>query len=399
MKNKAVILGANYYIGLSAIRCLGENGVWVTAVDYQKEGAYGLESKYLKEICILPNYREQEAAFIEGLIHFAKAQEAKPVLMPCADPYVEVTDKHRDLLMQYYLMPGMPQGLQTSLLEKDALAAFCRQHDVKIPETLTLETIDTQGMEALLAAVDEQIGYPCLLKPVNSHAFVAVFRRKMFRAESREELVAAIEKAKAAGLEMMIQRIIPGFDDHMYTYDAHLNEGGKVTHWLTCQKYRQYPINFGASVYTGQKYVPELHDIGGKFLEAVGYKGFAEIEFKKDAKTGDYYLIEVNTRYSNLNVLVKQAGLNMPYITYRELVGDPVPEKAITKNTGLVFWYAYEDFFAVKGYVKSGQLTLSSVLMSYLQPKAYAIWDPQDPKPFFGFLKLVLGKATKRLSR
>ncbi len=392
MKNKAVILGANYYIGLSAIRCLGENGIWVTAVDYQKEGAYGLESKYLNEICMLPNYREHEEAFIEGLINFAKAQEAKPVLMPCADPYVEVTDKHRDRLMAYYLMPGMPQGLQTAMLEKDALAAFCKEHQVKIPETLTLDTPN------LLDQVDASIGYPCLLKPVNSHAFVAVFRRKMFRAENRQQLVEAIDKAKAENLEMLIQRIIPGFDDHMYTYDAHLNEQGKVTHWLTCQKYRQYPINFGASVYTGQKYVPELHDIGGKFLEAVGYKGFAEIEFKKDAKTGEYYLIEVNTRYSNLNVLVKQAGLNMPYITYCELVGQPQPEKAITRNTGLVFWYAYEDFFAVKGYIQTGQLTLSSVLQSYFQPKAYAIWDPQDPKPFYGFIKLVLGKAKRRFS-
>ena len=390
MKNKAVILGANYYIGLSAIRCLGEKGVWVTAVDYQKEGAYGLESKYLKEICILPNYREQEEAFIEGLIRFAKAQDQKPVLMPCADPYVEVTDKQRDRLMRHYLMPGMPQGLQTALLEKDALAAFCRKHQVKIPETLTLDTPD------LLAEVDRQIGYPCLLKPINSHAFVAVFRKKMFRADDREELIEAIQKAKAENLEVLIQRIIPGFDDHMYTYDAHLNEASKVTHWLTCQKYRQYPINFGASVYTGQKHVPELHEIGAPFLEAVGYKGFAEIEFKKDAKTGDFYLIEVNTRYSNLNVLVKQAGLNMPYITYCELVGNPLQEKAITRNTGLVFWYAYEDFFAVKGYIQTGQLTLESVITSYFQPKAYAIWDPNDTKPFFGFLKMVLNKAKKR---
>lgn len=392
MSHKAVILGANYYIGLSAIRCLGEKGIHVTAVDYQKEGAYGLLSKYLSEVLILPNYREEEEAFISGLINYAKAQAEKPVLMPCADPYVEVMDKHRNRLMAYYLIPSMTEGLQTSLLEKDALAGFCHTHGVKIPETLAMNSPN------LLEQVDDIIGYPCLIKPVNSHTFVAVFRRKMFRAENRAELIAAIEKAKAADLEMVIQRIIPGFDDHMYTYDAHLNEQSKVTHWLTCQKYRQYPINFGASVYTGQKYVPELHEIGAPFLEAVGYKGFAEIEFKKDAKTGDFYLIEINTRYSNLNVLVKKAGLNMPYITYCELTGQPQPEKAITKNTGLVFWYAYEDFFAIKAYVREKQLTLGSIILSLFQPKAHAIWDITDLKPYWGFLKMVLAKAKKRLS-
>lgn len=34
MANKAVVLGANYYIGLSTIRCLGVHGVHVAAVDY-----------------------------------------------------------------------------------------------------------------------------------------------------------------------------------------------------------------------------------------------------------------------------------------------------------------------------------------------------------------------------
>ena len=49
MSNKAVILGANYYIGLSTIRCLGVMGVEVAAVDYSYEGSYAFESKYLRK--------------------------------------------------------------------------------------------------------------------------------------------------------------------------------------------------------------------------------------------------------------------------------------------------------------------------------------------------------------
>jgi len=392
MTHKAIILGANYYIGLSAIRCLGVMGVHVTACDYQLEGAYGLASKYVSETLILPNYRDHEVDFIEQLIAYGKSQTTKPVLMPCADPYVEITDKYRDALSVYFLLPSMPQGLQTSLLEKDALSRFCIEHDVKIPESISMNAPD------LIQKVEHSIGYPCLVKPVNSHAFVAVFRRKMFKVFTEKELVESIHKAKEANLEMIIQRIIPGFDDHMYTYDAYLNEFSQVTHWLTCQKYRQYPINFGASVFTGQRYVPELHAIGGPFLESVGYKGFAEIEFKKDATTGDYYLIEINTRYSNLNVLVDKSGLNMPYITYCELTGNPIASKVITEDTGIVFWYAYEDFFAVRAYLKEKQLKLSAIIKSFFCPKAYAIWDLKDPKPFFSFTSMVIKKALKKVT-
>lgn len=37
-------------------------------------------------------------------------------------------------------------------------------------------------------------------------------------------------------------------------------------------------------------------------------KDFAEIEFKKDAVTGEFYLIEVNVRITNLNSLLYKAG-------------------------------------------------------------------------------------------
>lgn len=72
MKNKAVILGANYYIGLSVIRCLGRNKVHTVAIEYQKEGTYGFASKYLSEKHIAPHYKKNTRAFIDYLIDYAK---------------------------------------------------------------------------------------------------------------------------------------------------------------------------------------------------------------------------------------------------------------------------------------------------------------------------------------
>ncbi len=390
--HKAVVLGANYFIGLGVIRRLGVKGVYVVACDYDA-AAYGFKSKYIREKLLTPHYRDEAAAFLDFLIKYAAKQDEKPVLLPCADPYVEVVDANRDRLSEYFLLPSMPQGLQTSLLEKMPLAEHCRRHGVRIPETIGSEEPD------LVARVAAEIGYPCIIKPVVSYDFVAKFRRKMFYVNSSEELLKAIEKAKAERLEVFVQRIIPGFDDCMYTYDAFLNEQSKVTHWATCQKFRQFPINFGASVYTMQRVVPELHEIGAPFLEAVGYKGFAEIEFKKDAESGQFYLIEINARYTTLDVLIDKCGINMPYVTFRELVGDPLPPDHLKVDSGRYFWYAYEDILAVREYVRKGQLSVGQVVKSYFNKKAHAIWDIKDPKPFFAFTKKVLGKVAKRARR
>lgn len=392
-KRKAVILGANYYIGLSAIRCLGSQGIPVAAVDYSSTDVYGFASKYCREKLVSPYYKEQPLKTIAFLEEYGKKQEQKPLLIPCADAYVELIEPHYRRLREVYLLPDSPPGLYTDLLNKSTLKTLADRHGVLTPETLL------PGEEGFYSQVAAEIGYPCLVKPSMSHSFVSRFRAKMFTVNNEEELKKALDRAEEAGIAVFVQRIIPGFDDHMYTYDAYLDREGKVTHWMTCQKQRQYPINYGASVYTRQRYVPELHEIGAPFLEGLGYRGMVEIEFKKDAKSGRFYLIEVNVRLSNLSSLFTRVGLNMPYIMYRDLTGDPLPSQKITRDTEVHFWYAFEDLLAIRHYLRARQLAPGPVLKSFFKPKAYAVWDLKDPLPALSFLKVKGKKLLSKLKR
>lgn len=393
MRNKAVILGANYYIGLSVIRCLGREGVDVTAVDYQEEGTYGFHSRYLKEKLIAPHYRTDTEAYINFLIDYAKTQAVKPVLFPCADPYVEVVDAHLDRLREYYLIAQTTQGLYTELMDKNSLHDVAIKHHVLVPETIQSDDVN------LISKVKELLGYPCIVKPSDSPAFVSVFRYKMFKVDNETELMAAIQKANEHELEVFVQRIIPGFDDHMYTFDAHLNQQSKVTHYMTCNKKRQYPINFGASVCTSQEHVAELYNIGAPFLEAVGFKGFAEIEFKKDEHTGEYYLIEINVRTTNLNVLLEKVGINFPFIAYSELTGASIGTVHFNKSTRRTFIYAFEDVLAIKDYLKTKQITLRQIIRLSFRKKAYAIWAIDDMKPYFNYMGSLLKKVFGKFRR
>ena len=391
MNNKAVILGANYYIALGIIRSLGKKGIHTVAIEYQTQGTYGFKSKYLKEKQIAPHYKKDTKGFINFLIDYAKSQTEKPVLFPCADPYVEVIDAHLDILKEYYLIAQQEQGLFTKLMDKNSLQDIAIAHKVKIPETL--QSNDPN----ILERTRNEIGYPCIVKPSDSSSFVSTFRRKMFLVQKESELLEAIEKANEKNLEVFVQRIIPGFDDHMYTFDCYLNQDSKVTHYMTCNKKRQYPINFGASVYTSQEHVPELFHIGKPFLEAVGFKGFAEIEFKKDANTGEFYLIEINVRTTNFNVLLEKVGIDFPFIQYSELTGQEIGSNFFEKTTKRTFVYGLEDFLAIKGYLKTKQITLGDLLKVAFRKKAYAIWSLDDPKPYFYYMGILFSKATKKI--
>lgn len=393
MKNKAVILGSNYFIALSILRSLGPKKIQCVALDHSKKGSYAFLSKYVSEAYICPHYKNEEEAFLDYLIDYAKKQEVKPVLYPCADNYVEFIDAHLDELREYYLIPQTQKGLYTEVMNKDTLHDLAIKYGVRVPETIRSNDDD------LVNKVNQHVGYPCIVKPVDSPAFTKAFRVKSFFINNETELIQGLNKAKDANVEVIVQRIIPGFDDHMYTYDAYMNQNSDVTHWVTCNKFRQYPINFGASSFTIQKYVEELHTIGAPFFKAMGYKGFAEIEFKKDAKTGEYYLIEINVRTTTLNSMLDKAGVNFPYVQYMELTGNPVEPYAVKKDTNIAFWFEYEDILAIKAYIKTKQLKFKDVLPTFKRPIVCAVFDAHDIKPFFGMLGMILGRFGKKMKR
>lgn len=391
MNHKAVILGSNFYTGLSVIRCLGAHGVYTVAMDYSKENTYGAKSKYLSEQIIVPHYKEQEAELVQFLIDYSKQQECKPVLFATVDPYVEFVDAHLDELKLYYFINMTEQGFWSSIMDKGFLHTLASKHQMQLPETVhPLE----EGFEEKVTA---EIGFPCIVKPTDSPLFVSTFRAKIFICKTMDEVKAAVKKANDANLEVVVQRIIPGFDDHVYTFDAYLDQNSKVTHWMTCQKQRQFPIHFGASTYTKQKYVEELYTIGAPFLEAIGYKGFAEIEFKKDAKTGEFYLLEINARTTTLNSLLHKCGINFPLLAFNELTGKEIGSKALREDTGIAFCFLTEDLISSRQYVRNKELTRTEILKSYFRKKAPAVWSFKDPAPAFSFTYMMLKKVKRKL--
>ncbi len=392
-KHRAVVLGSNYYIGLSTIRCLGKMEVPVTVVDYEKKAAYGSYSKYVEESLIGPYYKEDPVGFVDFLMEYGRKQEYPPVLIPTADPYVEIVDRHWDRLQEVFLLPDLPQGYLSDIVNKQRLYAMMKKRGILVPETIE------PHVDNLKQRVKEELGYPCVVKPVDSHSFVKTFRKKLFKVYTELELDQSIKQAEDAGLNVVVQRIIEGPDTNKYTFDAYVNSEGKVTHCTTFHLLRLYPNDYGASVYTEHRYVPEIFDEGKKILESIGFRGFAELEFKKDSQNGKFYLMEINVRIVNFNVLLEKIGLNIPYIIYSDLTGNPLAPKEIRETQNRVFWYLYEDLWAIRGYLKTKDRTVGEILKSLGRPKAPSVFDWSDLKPVFAYQRMLAGKVINKIRR
>ncbi len=210
----------------------------------------------------------------------------------------------------------------------------------------------------------------------------------------------ALERARDAGLEVMVQEIIPGFDDRMYVFDVYVDRHGRSTHTLTAQKLRQFPVNFGSSTLTHHRHDPEMVQTGLEYMRRLGYRGYGEIEFKKHPDTEELYMIEINARLSSINALFDACGVEFAYVMYRDLIGDPLPDCHLQEERPVAFWHLYEDILAVRGYRKKKQLTWKEILKPWFtHRKAHAIWAADDPRPLLAFTALIFGKVVAKLRR
>jgi len=394
MQIPVVMLGANFYTALGAIRTLGRHGVPVYALDYHFPTAYALSSKYVTRKIKCPNVNIDEAGLARFLIELGKDFGKRPVLMSSADNYALLISRYAEKLSPYYIFPSTRNNLLEKIIDKKGLALLASEHSLRIPQTYTVDS------DINIAEVLDGISYPAIIKPALSHKFVRIFRQKCLLANNRDDLEDALQTALSSKMEVMVQQIIPGFDDHMYVFDAYINTQGQPTHTFTAQKLRQFPINFGSSTLTRQVYCPELVELGLEYMQKLGYRGYGEIEFKKNPEDGRFYMIEINARLSTLNVLFDKCGVAFTYIMYRDLIGDPLPDYHLEENKSWVFWHAYEDLLSSTAYLKRKQLSFKEIILPWLKyRKAHAIWAADDIKPIFSFARLILHKIAGKIRR
>ncbi len=394
MKTAAVILGANFYTALGGIRTLGRHGVKVYALDYDFSRAYGLASRYVYRKVLCPDINRDEAGLARFLLHLGKEFDRPPVLFASADNYALFISRYARELSRFYLVPDNPPGLLEAVIDKKSLYRLSREHGLQMPLTFFP---DSPAADAAAAAA---MHYPCLVKPAISHLFVKIFRAKCLPVANAAALQQTLEEARAAGLEVMVQELIPGFDDRMFVFDVYIDRHGRPTHTLTAQKLRQFPANFGSSTLTRHRHDPEIVRIGLEYMRRLGYRGYGEIEFKRHPETEALSMIEINARLSSINVLFDACGVEFAYIMYRDLIGEPLPDFHLREDRPVAFWHLYEDILAIRGYRKKKQLAWKEILKPWFaHRKAHAIWAADDPRPFLAFTRFIFGKAVAKLRR
>ena len=314
--NPAVVVDVGWVNGLAAIRSLGRAGIRVLALDHRRS-ALGFRSRYAEPVVTPDPQDEQEfVSFLAGL-----AVERAPVFATHDEPLNAIA-RAADRLGERFLYPFPPGEVLGRIQTKRGQLEAAGRAGVPTPRT----AYPTSAGEARAAA--ELIGFPVLVKPSSTEGFKRRFGKQAFRCET----VAEVERAyaEAEPYAPMVQEVIPGDDDALYTLGSYLSHGGEALGLFCGRKLRQTPPGVGTCRVGEALWVDEVVEQGLTLLRTLEFHGLSQVEFKRDPRDGAYKLMEVNPRLFQWHGLAAACGVDLPLIAYRDLTGETV--EAVSAN-------------------------------------------------------------------
>jgi predicted ATP-grasp superfamily ATP-dependent carboligase len=308
--NPAVVVDVGWVNGLAAIRSLGRAGIRVLALDH-RPSALGFRSRYAEPV-VTPDPQDEEAfvSFLAGL-----DIEDAPVFATHDEPLNAIA-RAADRLGGRFLYPFPPWEVLARIQTKRGQLEAAERAGVPTPRTAH------PGSAGEAHSAADLIGFPVLVKPSSTEGFKRRFGKQAFRCETAAEVERAY--ADAEPYEPMVQEVIPGGDDELYTLGSYLSREGTPLGLFCGRKLRQTPPGVGTCRVGEALWVEEVVEQGLKLLHALEFHGLSQVELKRDPRDGAYKLMEVNPRLFQWHGLAAACGVDLPLIAYRDLTGERV---------------------------------------------------------------------------
>jgi D-aspartate ligase len=381
---RAFVLGMGVN-GLGVTRSLGEAGIRVTAVDTTRWAPEAF-SRYCEPL-VCPSPVTEPERVLELLLAEAKRLARPAVLLPASDAFVIFLSRFRAELGRRFLFGLPPPSVSEALVDKWLQHQMAEQIGIPCPRTFHPRSV------ADLARIQREIDYPAFLKPRLSHLWAPVFRVKGFRIDGPADLERRLAEIAPSGLGVIVQSIVPGPNTNHYIFRAYLDDSKRALGLYVQRKIRQYPTDFGDATMVETLRSPDVVELGVALLQGLHYQGFGAMELKRDARTGELKLIEVNPRLGQNNILATRSGVNLPLLAYLDLTGQkPAPQTEY--RVGIRYLVMGKDFRAFLTYYQRGELGPVDWARSVMTARVFPYLDWRDPLPF---AMAVMGGLWRRL--
>jgi D-aspartate ligase len=364
--------------GLQLARLLADRGVPVYAVA-SDPGYHTCRTRVCEEIVYTDTGGEELVDTLEVL---GRKFTTKPVLFPCQDKNVLVVSRNRDRLARWYRVVLPDPDIVEMMTDKVQFYAYARDRDFRIPATFILR--DRRDAERAADA----LSYPCLLKPPRGVAgWTKQTREKALRAEDAAALLSLYDRCRGWTEVLVAQQWIEGSDADLFSCNAYFGEGAEPLVTFVARKTRQWPPRTGKSASGEECRQDEVLAESIRLFRNVGLRGLGYLEFKRDSRTGEFFIIEPNIgRPTGRSAIAEAGGVELHYTMYCDAAGLPLPKSRNQRYVGAKWINVLRDLQSSFYYWRRDELTPREWLRSVRGRKAYAILSWRDPAPFLAAL-------------
>jgi len=370
MPTGAVVTGASYR-ALAVVRSLGRRGVPVRVIR-SDEHALAASSRYAGPRLAWPAGGDE--ARVAYLLDLAEREALdRWVLIPTHDEEAALFARHHDVLAQRYRLTTPPWETLRAAYDKRCTHDLAASAGVAQPWT-----IFPAGVADLARARDR---FPVVVKPAYKAEANRLTVDKAWRADDAATLRSRYEEACTLvdAAILMVQELVPG-DGAGQLSCAALCADGAVLASLVARRTRQYPMDFGrASSFVETIDDPGVERDARRLLGASGLSGLVEVEFKRDPRTGENLLLDVNPRAWGWQSLCGRAGVDFPWLLWRMARGEDVPPAR--PAPGVRWIRMTTDVLAAAGELRAGRLSPAAYLRSLRRPLEFAVFARDDPLP------------------
>lgn len=371
-----VVLGM-FDTGLYTLRAIGRQGISVYGIDYDARKS-GFRSRYGKQIlCSKP----EESDEILKVIIRVSAENKKLLLIPSSDEFLNYLLVNSESLPQNCVTVQPSPDVLKMILDKRDQLNYVKQMGVNVPQYYE-STTDKLG------EVLERVTYPVFIKPVKIHEWKKIFKNKGIKLDSENEAIKQMSQLACHKQDVLIQEIIPGPITNNYEASFYFDREGRCRQKFVVQKIRQWPMEFGSATATRTVENSIVEHLSRNLLEAMSWRGFANVEFKLDPRDNSYQFIEINARVWQQIGHAESVGINFPIMPYLDCANEPfASERPYPLNS---YWIdASSDFLSVYHHIKREWKYFIDVVKSYYRASNYGLMASDDLRPFFHSLGLL----------
>jgi D-aspartate ligase len=353
---------------IDLVRALGLAGI--RSVVVSPPGDFTRYSRFTRGSIEPVDTQQHPDELVERLLAWSEGQP-EPVLYYNGDWDLLAVSRFRERLSEGFRFVVADETLVEDLVDKTRFRRLAEEHDLPVPRSVTLGAGSASG--------EVDLRFPVVVKPVTRHHgnWQPIARAKVVECETKEELAALEQRLDEAGVDVFVQELVPGPETLIESYHVYVDEEGAVAGEFTGKKIRTYPEHNGYSTALVITDAPDVTELGRDIVRRIGLRGVAKLDFKRDQDDGRLHLLEINPRFNLWHHPGAVAGVNLPDLVYRDLVGLPRPPAA-TARAGVRWVSPWRDAQAVR----AQHVPLRSWIpwLISCEAKCAVAWD--DPLPF-----------------